>query len=218
MHKTGIIFDFDEFLVDTHAMWLKANEQTLAQHGKTLTEERFWELDGGCDIQAYTVALELDVALAPQIQTERNRIYDLLLKEATLLPGAQELMQEVHDRSIPKGLVTHAQRQNIEAVAHLGLLDFFPHMLCQSDLGNKRKPHPYGLLKMAELLGVDPARSMYWGDRLKDKQAADAAGMKCVIVPSKRTEREAMRTAWRVFENLHECREHLDALLLDIQS
>lgn len=213
MNKTGIIFDFDDFLVDTHKMWLQANSEALADYGVSITEERFLELGGGSDIEAYTQAMGLNVAVAPEIQMERNRIYDLLLHEAQWTPGAREIVEEVHNRSIPKGLVTHAQRQNIEAVAHLGFAEFFPQMLCQSDLGNRRKPDPYGLLEMAKILDIDPARSMYWGDRLNDKRAADAANMKCVIIPSNRTEPEAMETAWRIFKDLHECREHLDELL-----
>jgi HAD superfamily hydrolase (TIGR01509 family) len=66
----------------------------------------------------------------------------------------------------------------------LGIADLFELDLCaQAPEVGAFKPHPRGLLVVAERLGVTPAQCLYVGDRAEvDAAAAAAAGMPCAIV------------------------------------
>ncbi|MBP5212326.1 MAG: HAD family phosphatase, partial [Pyramidobacter sp.] len=67
----------------------------------------------------------------------------------------------------------------------------------------RAKPAPDVLLKAADLLGAEGARTLYIGDTPIDAQAANAAGMKCVCVTTSNA-RETLEAAgaWRVIPDL----------------
>jgi HAD superfamily hydrolase (TIGR01509 family) len=66
----------------------------------------------------------------------------------------------------------------------LGIADLFDAVLCaQSPEVGVFKPHPRGLIVVAERLGVSVDECLYVGDRAAvDAAAAEAAGMPCAIV------------------------------------
>jgi putative hydrolase of the HAD superfamily len=67
----------------------------------------------------------------------------------------------------------------------LGLADAFGVVVITDEIGGRtmRKPHPAGLLRVAELLGVDPAGLMVIGDRpTKDVAVAIACGARAIRV------------------------------------
>jgi putative hydrolase of the HAD superfamily len=70
----------------------------------------------------------------------------------------------------------------------LGIADLFDFDLCaQAPEVGVFKPHPRGLMVVAERLGVTVDECLYVGDRAEvDAAAAEAAGMACAIVTSDR--------------------------------
>jgi putative hydrolase of the HAD superfamily len=78
--------------------------------------------------------------------------------------------------------VPHIQRAKLSA---LGLDDAFRFVVITDELGGRaaRKPHPAGLLRAAELLGVDPSALLVIGDRpTKDVAVAMACGARAIRV------------------------------------
>ncbi len=218
MKKIGVICDWDDLLVPTHKMWLEANQQTVRKYDGVISEEKFIEIVSGTDVVRLLEAAGLHPSLASVIQQERNDLYGTLLQRATWMEGAEDFLLELQSRSIRMGVVSHARKQNIRALEHLGHKRFFPEkaFLCQDELGEKKKPHPFGLLKVASELHVEPSHSLFIGDMESDREAADRAGMKSMVIPSKLTKAGVPEKAWRTFPNLIECRLQMDVWLAEL--
>ncbi len=99
---------------------------------------------------------------------------------------------------IARGLLTAAQVQAVtdRVVERLGPFDdvrWCPHG--PQDGCGCRKPAPGLLLGAAAALGVDPLRCAMVGDIGADVEAARAAGMRAILVPTSRTRREEVAAA-----------------------
>ncbi|MEE1920943.1 HAD family hydrolase [Pseudomonas sp. 148P] len=97
--------------------------------------------------------------------------------------GAVELVRELAGRGVQLGILTRNARElahvTLEAI---GLADCFP---VDSILGRDEappKPHPGGLLKLAEAWAVDPAQMVMVGDYRFDLDCGRAAGTRTVLV------------------------------------
>jgi len=98
-------------------------------------------------------------------------------------PGAVELVRELAGRGYQLGILTRNARElahvTLEAI---GLAECFP---VDSVLGRDEappKPHPGGLLKLAEAWDVAPARMVMVGDYRFDLDCGRAAGTRTVLV------------------------------------
>ncbi len=97
--------------------------------------------------------------------------------------GAVELVRELAGRGYQLGILTRNARElahvTLEAI---GLADCFP---VDSVLGRDEappKPHPGGLLRLAEAWDVAPARMVMVGDYRFDLDCGRAAGTRTVLV------------------------------------
>lgn len=97
--------------------------------------------------------------------------------------GAVELVRELAGRGYQLGILTRNARElahvTLEAI---GLADCFA---ADSVLGRDEappKPHPGGLLKLAEAWEVEPARMVMVGDYRFDLDCGRAAGTRTVLV------------------------------------
>jgi HAD superfamily hydrolase (TIGR01509 family) len=87
-------------------------------------------------------------------------------------------------RQIPFAVVSGSKRESvISSLTAIGLLDKFDLIIGSEDytLG---KPEPDGFLTAAESLGIAPADCLVFEDTEFGIQAATAAGMQSVRVPS----------------------------------
>ena len=107
-------------------------------------------------------------------------------RQLPLYPGVREMLEDLR-RQVRVGLVTDGdpriQRAKLDAV---GLAGSFDVEVLSDALGRaRRKPHPAPLRTALAVLGVDPARAAFVGDRPdKDVAGALAAGMLAVRVRS----------------------------------
>ncbi|TBO34213.1 HAD family hydrolase [Aquabacterium lacunae] len=104
--------------------------------------------------------------------------YLLCLADTTaLFPGMTEVLNTLETRGLAWGVVTNKpHRFTVPVMEGLGLMQRSGTTI-SGDTTAHAKPHPLPLLTAAEQLGVDPARTLYVGDDLRDIQAAQAAGM-----------------------------------------
>ncbi len=94
-----------------------------------------------------------------------------------LFEGVAELLQALEHRGVAWGVVTNKpHRFTIPVMQGLNLLERSGTTI-SGDTTAHAKPHPLPLLTAAQALGVEPARTLYVGDDLRDIQAAKAAGM-----------------------------------------
>lgn len=97
--------------------------------------------------------------------------------ESRLFDAMPELLDELDERRVPWGIVTNKP----EGLTRMLLeeLDLYSRSACTvaGDTLDERKPHPAPLLHACELAGMEPSRTVYVGDALRDVEAGKAAGM-----------------------------------------
>ena len=104
--------------------------------------------------------------------------YTRCLADTTaLFEGMGQLLDTLEARGLRWGVVTNKpHRFTVPVMEGLGLMGRAGTVI-SGDSTAHAKPHPLPLLTACEQLGVDPSRSLYVGDDLRDIQAAQAAGM-----------------------------------------
>ena len=133
------------------------------------------------DILTHLAALPRDVAAAKHawlLEHERELALGSVAAE-----GAVELVRELAARGYRLGILTRNARElahvTLEAI---GLADCFP---VQDIIGRDEappKPHPGGLLQLAQAWDVAPAQMVMVGDYRFDLDCGRAAGARTVLV------------------------------------
>ena len=101
--------------------------------------------------------------------------------DTRLFPGVAELLVELEQRSIPWGVVTNKIERFTQPL--MAALDLLQRAACivSGDTAARPKPDPAPLLMACSMAGVEPGKSLYLGDDLRDVQAGQGAGMLTVI-------------------------------------
>lgn len=94
--------------------------------------------------------------------------------ESRLNPGAWETLEYLRGERVRIGLITRNQRKSVEHVCRKHNMSF-DAVITRED--GPAKPDPYAVLKLCEMLEVEPGESVMVGDYLFDllsgKRAAD---------------------------------------------
>ena len=100
---------------------------------------------------------------------------------STLFPDMAQLVEALEQRNLPWGIVTNKpHRFTVPLMQALGYAQRAA-CLVSGDTCARAKPYPDPLLKAGELLAVAPQHCLYLGDDRRDAEAAQAAGMRCII-------------------------------------
>src|SRR5450432_3006119 len=105
---------------------------------------------------------------------------------ATALPGAIELLSELHDAGYPQALASSAPIANIELISEVLGLNRYLDALVSGETVPRGKPAPDIFLKAAATLGMAPGVSLVIEDAVAGVEAAHAAGMRCIAVAGER--------------------------------
>lgn len=134
-------------------------------------------------LPAGTDILESIAAMNPDA---RSRAEQILLdhennaaQNSTLNHGAKEILDILHRRKLPVGLLTRNQRRNAQLVAAAHDLHF--DAIVDRDDGPV-KPDGFGVRFLCERFGVLPHRTLVVGDFRHDLQSAKNAGAIAVLI------------------------------------
>ncbi len=185
---TALIFDFDGTIVDTETPAHLSTRRIWEAHGVELDVE--WWIQGlGTDRKSsWVVELErrsgrpLDHAA---LLAERQRIKDEITDRQPVLPGVAELIRAAVGRGLP--LAVGSSSEHVWVDRHLDrveLTEHFSHVVCRDDVGGRAKPAPDVFLRAVELLGVRAADVVVVEDSPNGVAAAQAAGLRTVVVPN----------------------------------
>ena len=180
---SAILFDLDGVLLDSTRV-------VAAQYAR-------WALENGLDpvvvmhaahgVRTIEVIQRVAPHLDAEAETSKIEQREAVADEVVRMPGAVELVN-----SIPKGrwcVVTSGTR----FLATTRMRRFgvpIPNILVTADDVQQGKPHPEPYLRGAELLRVNPADCVVVEDAPAGIQAAHAAGMKVISLPSTYPENE----------------------------
>lgn len=182
----AVAFDCDGLLVDTETCWSIAEGQVFARHGMELTPALKAKLIG--TTIEYTVAHMVELFERPGTEAMllaeiTDTVAEIIAEQAVAMPGAVELVTAVAGR-VPVVVVSNSERRLVElALSKAGLSQQLPLIVAAEDVSHgKPAPDPY--LRACELLEVSPSQVVAFEDSLVGVNAAKAAGLTVVGVPT----------------------------------
>jgi HAD superfamily hydrolase (TIGR01509 family) len=183
----GVIFDLDGVLIDSERVWDRARRETVERAGGRWSERASTDMLG---MSAPEWSAYLRDALAvPLDAQEINRrvlasVTAQLRRELPLMPGASAAVHRLA-RRWPLGLASSSNRGVIDLVLEeSGLARSFAATVSSEEVEHG-KPAPDVYLAAANVLAVDPCRTMAIEDSANGIRSADAAGMAVVAVPNR---------------------------------
>ncbi len=206
MSLAAILFDNDGVLVDTEALYFRANREILATIGVTLDEAAYVDLFLRSGRGAWHLAEELghDDTAVRALRAARDRRYVELLTDVgagVRMPRALEIVAALA-RRYRLAIVTSAEPEPFARThAGTGLLPYFEIVLTR-DCYQRSKPDPEPYLRAVELLGLTPAQCLVIEDSRRGLQAARAAGIACWAIASGLTAGESFEGADAILPDL----------------
>lgn len=179
-------FDCDGLLVDTEVCWTRAEAAMFARHGLAYTAEVKAQLIG--TTMDWTVARMAEwfgtLGAEAELKAELGEtVAEVIAADAVPMPGAVELVQALSGQ-LPLAVVSNSPRHLVElALTRAGLQDAFTVWVAAEDVVHG-KPAPDLYLAACQRLGVDPAEVVAFEDSRVGVNAAKAAGLTVVGIPT----------------------------------
>jgi HAD superfamily hydrolase (TIGR01509 family) len=182
----AVVFDMDGLLVHTERQWLQAKNVLFERHGATLTAADRAAVFGAADLESVTYfagRLGLAPERIPELRDEYIAIIAELIGAGVEITDGATALIEALAAKVPIGLASNTRRTLVDGV--LGQVPF-GRSFGAIATGDEVPPKPAGdVYALACLrLGVDPASSVAVEDSPTGVQAAHAAGLACIGVPS----------------------------------
>jgi pyrophosphatase PpaX len=179
MRLQTALFDLDGTLIDSIQLILDSYHHTLAQHGLPARTDEEWLKGVGTPLHVqFADWRESPEILEAMIATYRE--YNLKHHDhmVTVYPGVVEAVREIKAAGIQTGLVTSKNRHGaLRGLKLVGLEALMDVLVCADEVTNP-KPHPEPVEKAVELLGADPATTVYVGDSVHDMLSGRTAGVR----------------------------------------
>lgn len=113
---------------------------------------------------------------------KEKRYQEAYLHELKLLPGLNEFLEKAYQKGIPMAIGSAAIPFNIDFVLdNLNIRHYFKTIVSADDV-LLSKPHPETYLKVAQQLNIPVTDCLVFEDVPKGAEAAENAGMQCVVL------------------------------------
>ena len=103
-----------------------------------------------------------------------------LCVHSKLFDGMEHLLNQLESAQLPWGIVTNKSERFTNPLMELMGLSQRSASTVSGDTTPHSKPHPEPILHAARIANLDPNKSLYVGDDIRDVIAGKAAGMKTV--------------------------------------
>jgi len=180
----GIFFDLDGTLADTAPDLVAATNQLLRARNLPLKPYEFLRpyasagarglLEGAFDI---TPDHPDFISLRDEFFANYEKA---LLVESKLFDDMDHLLAQMEQASLPWGIVTNKSERFTNPLTELMGLRQRAVSTVSGDTTPYSKPHPEPILHAARIANIDPTKSLYVGDDIRDVIAGKAAGMRTV--------------------------------------
>lgn len=189
----AVVFDFDGVILETEEPEYLAWREIWECHGQALALETWADCIGTYQDDA-TFHPFHDLVRRSGLNLDeadlRARVHDRiaeLLGGAGPQEGVVEWVNEARCSDMGVAIASSSPRSWVERhLARLGLAGLFQVLACSDDCGAV-KPDPASYLLACERLGVAPSEALAVEDSRNGLMAAKAAGLECVVVPTKMT-------------------------------
>ena len=182
----AVVCDMDGLLVKTDPTWVRAKVILFERHGVQFRPADQTAVFGAAEIYSatyFTRRFGLPESEIPAIRHEyMDIVHELFLEPVAVNPGATELIERLAG-NVPVGLASNTRRSLVdEVLANTPFGHRFDAITTGDEVEPKPAPDVY--LLACERLGVDPRTAVALEDSPFGVQAAKAAGMDCIGVPS----------------------------------
>lgn len=181
------LFDCDGTIADSMPLHYVAWRDALAVWNCSFSEELFYSW-AGLPVAKIISLLNQKHGLNMPVEEVERRKEELYLESLPNLKAVPEVLEhiELQYGRIPLAVVSGSTRESVSAsLRSLRLLDKFETLVCAGDY-EKGKPDPEAFLTAAARLNVQPESCLVFEDGELGIEAAKAAGMASVKVPSQR--------------------------------
>ena len=187
---SGFIFDLDGTLVDTMPVHYLAWEAAFRKEGLKgrLDENYFYALGGVPSLKvAALLGAHHGLKVDPwKVAHEKEELYKGSGIKLALIAPVIEFARRAR-KTHPIAIASGGARDVVTStLAKTGLLELFPVIVTADDVAHG-KPSPDMFLLAARQMGVAPETCLVFEDGEPGIKAAEAAGMKWVFVPSRRS-------------------------------
>lgn len=191
--------------MDTEHWYYTASAEVLSSKGFHLSEDRYREIMITGE-SAFLIAEEMGIPISEtdRWRTERNELYQHYLRtEEIAIPGVKEVLSELSQR-YRMGIVTSALRCDFELIhATRGIVGYMNFVLCSGDYP-RAKPYPDPYLMGLERMGGEKHETIIVEDSERGLHSAITAGIDCVIVHNRFTEKHDFSAATHRIKTLEE--------------
>jgi HAD superfamily hydrolase (TIGR01509 family) len=179
------LFDCDGTVVDSMPLHFLAWKQALGEWNCAFSEDTFYAW-GGLPVAEVISRLNVEHGLkmpVAAVEVRKEHLYYDNISRLQVVPEVVEHIEAMYGK-IPFAVVSGSTRESVvKSLEAVGLLDKFETLVCAGDYA-KSKPDPEPFLLAASRLGLAPAACLVFEDTDMGIQAATAAGMASVKVPS----------------------------------
>ena len=183
----GVVFDCDGLLVDTEPCWERAERRMFARRGLPMTPAQRASFIGksGWEVSAMMAPLFGEDGRTDELADEMMAsVLELIRAEATVMPGARDVVALVATAGIPIIVASNSPRDIVDAALVAGGLDDLIDEIVAIEEVARPKPAPDVYLEACRRLDADPARCVAFEDSGPGLASAAAAGLFVVAVPS----------------------------------
>jgi len=180
----GYIFDCDGTLADSMPLHYKAWCAALREHECDFSEALFYELGGVPTERIIEILNERHGYSMEPVETasRKEELFLKMIPEIAPIEPVVAIVNELHG-TMPMAVASGGKREIVvKTLTALGIVQKFDAIIASEDYENG-KPHPDPFLLAARRLGLEPDQCLVFEDTRTGTEAAEAAGMKWVLVP-----------------------------------
>lgn len=185
--KKIVIFDMDGTLLDTEAMYMKANQMAFHEFGRKFPKEDYLQFVGASEESVRLGFQKLlgDEELGNQLANRSSEIFiDLISHEAPdVKPRVRDLLNYLQSKQVECMVASSSKHEEVvDLMQRKGLSEYFTHYVGGDDV-TEAKPQPDIFLKALEVSGYRPEDAIVIEDSLNGVRASYAAHIDVVMVP-----------------------------------
>ena len=205
-------FDWDGTLVDSRELVSHALHATCAKYAKKPLEN-FRGCFGAKALKDYFPDL-----FEENYEAAKDYYYYMIeaahLEKLIIMPHALELLDFLHEKTIPLFIVSNKRHDLLTAeLQHLGWTSYFFTWLGEG-MAPHNKPHPAPLSQALEEKGVSPSQDIWFvGDTAADVDCALAAKCTAILIKDKTTRNELENSPSKMLDSLLDLKKLLIPIL-----
>lgn len=186
--KHAVIWDLDGVIIDSAQEHKQAWQRLAREEGISFSDADFWATFGKRNDDIFAAVWgKLPPEKVKELGDRKEAYFREFIRDtAAPLPGAMELMRELHEAGFAQALASSTPIENIELISDVLGLKRYLTVLVSGETVPHGKPAPDIFLKAAKELGMEPANCVVIEDAVAGVEAAHAAGMRCIAVAGNR--------------------------------